>query len=74
LGRLANIIALRMIRALVRLGWTVDRVSGSHHVLVKTGHRPITVPVHRGHALKEPVARAILKQAGVVEDEFFDVY
>jgi predicted RNA binding protein YcfA (HicA-like mRNA interferase family) len=74
LGRLANIVALRMIRALVRLGWTVDRVSGSHHVLLKAGHRPVTVPVHRGRALKEPVARAILKQASVSEDEFFDVY
>jgi predicted RNA binding protein YcfA (HicA-like mRNA interferase family) len=74
LGRLANIVALRMIRALVRLGWTVDRVAGSHHVLVKPGYRPITVPVHRGRAMKEPIVRAILKQAGVSEDEFFDVY
>jgi predicted RNA binding protein YcfA (HicA-like mRNA interferase family) len=74
LGRLANIIALRMIRALVRLGWTLDRTSGSHHVLVKDGHRPLTIPVHQGRALKEPLARAILKQAGVSEDEFFDAY
>jgi hypothetical protein len=43
-----------MIRALIRLGWTLDR----------TGGRP----------LKEPLARAILKQAGVSEDEFFDAY
>jgi hypothetical protein len=46
LGRLANIIALRMIKALIRLG------------------RP----------LKEPLARAILKQGDVSEDEFFDAY
>jgi predicted RNA binding protein YcfA (HicA-like mRNA interferase family) len=74
LGRLASIVALRMIRALGRLGWTLDRVAGSHHVLVKEGHRPLTIPVHRGRPLKEPLARAILKQAGVTEDEFFDVY
>jgi hypothetical protein len=41
--------------------------AGSHHVLVKPGNRPITVPVHRGRAMKEPIARAILKQAGVSE-------
>jgi predicted RNA binding protein YcfA (HicA-like mRNA interferase family) len=55
-------------------GWTVDRQSGSHVVLAKPGRSPVTVPVHRGKTLKEGTARAILKQAGVSEDEFFDVY
>jgi len=54
---------------------TIDRASGtSHHVLTKPGHRPITVPVKKGRTLKEGTARAILRQAGVTEDEFFDVY
>jgi hypothetical protein len=30
--------------------------------------------MHRGRTLKEGTARAILKQAGVSEEEFFDVY
>jgi predicted RNA binding protein YcfA (HicA-like mRNA interferase family) len=63
-----------MIKALVRLGWTVVRVSGSHHILSKAGHPPVTVPVKKGATLKEGTARSILKQAGVGEDEFFDVY
>ena len=72
---MARIVALRMIRALVRLGWSVDRASGtSHHVLTKEGYRPITVPVKKGRTLKEGTARAILRQAGVSEVEFFDVY
>ena len=75
MGRMASIVALRMIRALVRLGWSVDRASGtSHHVLTKEGYRPITVPVKKGRTLKEGTARAILRQAGVLEEEFFDVY
>jgi predicted RNA binding protein YcfA (HicA-like mRNA interferase family) len=38
-GRMASIVAFRMIKALVRLGWSVDRASGtSHHVLTKPGH------------------------------------
>jgi len=28
-----------MIKALVRLGWTVARVSGSHHILTQAGIR-----------------------------------
>jgi len=71
---MASIQAARMIRALVRLGWTVAWTSGSHHVLTNPGHPRITVPVHRGKTLKEGLARGILKDAGVTEDEFFDAY
>jgi predicted RNA binding protein YcfA (HicA-like mRNA interferase family) len=38
------------------------------------GAAPFIVPVHRGKALKEGLARGILKDAGVSEDEFFQVY
>jgi predicted RNA binding protein YcfA (HicA-like mRNA interferase family) len=71
---MASIQALRMIKALVRLGWTVARASGSHHVLAKPGFPRLVIPVHRGKPLKEGLARGILKDAGVSEDEFFDVY
>ncbi len=72
---MASIVALRMIKALVRLGWSLDRASGtSHHVLTRPGHRPITIPVKKGRTLKEGTARAILRQASISEDEFFDVY
>jgi predicted RNA binding protein YcfA (HicA-like mRNA interferase family) len=64
-----------MIKALVRLGWSVGRASGtSHHVLTRTGYRPITNPVKKGRTLKEGTACAILRQAAVSEEEFFDVY
>jgi predicted RNA binding protein YcfA (HicA-like mRNA interferase family) len=71
---MASLVAARVVRALVRLGWTVDRQAGSHVVLIKAGRNPVTVPVHKGKPLKEGTARSILKQAGVSEDEFFDAY
>jgi predicted RNA binding protein YcfA (HicA-like mRNA interferase family) len=71
MGRMAQIVAARMIRALLRLGWVRDRQKGSHVVLTKGG-RCVTVPLHP--VLKEGTARAILKQAGVAEDEFFAEY
>jgi predicted RNA binding protein YcfA (HicA-like mRNA interferase family) len=43
-------------------------------VLTKQGRPPIAVPVKKGRTLKEGTARAILRQAGVSEDEFFDAY
>ncbi len=74
MGRMAQLSAARLVRALGRLGWVVDRQSGSHVVLIKSGRPPVTVPMHRGTTLKEGTARAILKQAGVSEEELFRVY
>ena len=74
MGRMASLVAARVVRAFVRLGWFVNRQAGSHVVLVKSGKNPVTVPMHKGKTLKEGTARAILKQAGVSEDEFFRVY
>lgn len=74
MGRMASINPVRMVRALLRLGWTPVRVAGSHYVLKKQGHPPVTVPVHRGRSLKEGTARAILEHAGIGEQEFFDEY
>jgi predicted RNA binding protein YcfA (HicA-like mRNA interferase family) len=71
MGRMAQLVAARLIRALLRLGWLKVRQKGSHVVLTKDG-RVLTVPVHP--VLKEGTARAILTQAGVTEDEFFAEY
>lgn len=74
MGRMAQIVAARLVRALVRLGWTLDRQTGSHAVLTKVGRNPVTVPMHKGRTLKEGTARSILKQAGITEDELFGTY
>lgn len=43
-------------------GWTVDRINGSHFIMVK-GNQTIVVPVHRNQAMKPGLLNAILKQA-----------
>ena len=74
MGRLAQLTGERLVRALVKLGWTVKRQSGSHVVLGHQRRGSVTVPVHRGKTLKEGTARGILKGAGVSEEELFEVY
>lgn len=69
MGRMASVQALRMTKALTRLGWTLARVAGSHHILTRTGHPSVTIPVRKGATLKEGTARSILRQAGIGEDE-----
>ena len=73
MGRMSSIAAARLVKAMGRLGWAVDRTE-RHWILEEPGHRPVSVPMHRGHSLKPGTARAILKACGVSEDEFFAVY
>jgi predicted RNA binding protein YcfA (HicA-like mRNA interferase family) len=44
-------------------GWTLDRISGSHHIFRKAGERPIVIPVH-GHKVKHVYDREVRKRLG----------
>ncbi|HLF18414.1 MAG TPA: type II toxin-antitoxin system HicA family toxin [Candidatus Omnitrophota bacterium] len=54
-----------LIRILTDHGWKLDRIKGSHHILVKEGARSIPVPVHGSKDLPPGLVHAVLKQAGV---------
>lgn len=71
-GRLPVVTGQRVVKALVRGGFVVDRVVGSHHVLIKPDDptRTVTVPVHAGRDLKPGTMRAIIRQAGLSVEEF----
>jgi predicted RNA binding protein YcfA (HicA-like mRNA interferase family) len=71
-GRLPTLSGRRVLRALAAAGFTIDRVVGSHHVLVFPGDpaRTVTVPVHGGKDLKPGTLRSIIRQAGLTVDEF----
>ncbi len=45
--------------------WILDRISGSHHIMVKEGRRAIPVPVHGKTDLPKGLTNAIMKQAGL---------
>lgn len=59
----------RLVKALERAGFTVTRVSGSHHRLRHPSGRSTTVPVHPGKDVPKGTLRAILQDTGLtVED------
>lgn len=61
-----------VVRALKRAGFVVDRIVGSHHVLVYPSDptRTVTVSVHAGRDLKPGTLRAIIRQTGFSVEEF----
>lgn len=55
-----------LVAILRRHGWEVDRIRGSHHVLVKPGRPEIlTVPVHGNTPLKPGLLLALLRVSGL---------
>ena len=55
-------------RLLESQGWTLARISGSHHIFTKPGELPISIPVHRGK-VKAVYARKVEKICRGEEDE-----
>lgn len=48
-------------------GWQLDRISGSHHIMIREGFRSVPVPIHGKSDLPKGLINAILKQAGIKE-------
>lgn len=52
-----------LLKLLQNNGWNLDRVHGSHYILVKDKHT-LSVPVH-GKDMKKGLELALLKKAGL---------
>ncbi len=67
--------ARQVLAALRRAGFVLDRVTGSHHVLVNTrdARRAVTVPFHGARSLKPGTLRNIIRQARMTVEEFHDL-
>jgi predicted RNA binding protein YcfA (HicA-like mRNA interferase family) len=63
-----------VIRALKRAGFVEDRQKGSHLILIHPERNARTVvPIHAGRTIKEPLLRAIVRDANLTIDEFIEL-
>lgn len=51
-----------LLKLLLKNGWSIARINGSHYRLEKDVFLPITLPIH-GKDMKKGLEIAILKQA-----------
>ena len=71
MATLPSLTARKVVRALKRAGFVEDRQRGSHLVLIHPETKARTVvPVHPGRTIKEPLLRAIIRDANLSVDEF----
>lgn len=67
--KLPAIKPAQLIRALKRKGWELDRVRGSHYILIHPEQqRAVPVPYHN-RDLKPGTLAGILRSTGVSRDE-----
>ena len=71
MAKLPSLSARKVIRALKHAGFIEDRQKGSHLILIHPASKVRTVvPVHTGRTIKEPLLRAIIRDASLTVDEF----
>jgi predicted RNA binding protein YcfA (HicA-like mRNA interferase family) len=70
--KLPRIKALELIAALLRAGFVVKRIKGSHHILSHPDGRSTVVPVHRGDTLGAGLLSKILRDCEMTVDELLD--
>jgi predicted RNA binding protein YcfA (HicA-like mRNA interferase family) len=74
MAKIPSLTARKVIRALKRAGFVEDRQKGSHLVLIHPGTKARTVvPVHHGQTIKEPLLRAIVRDANLSVVEFIEL-
>ncbi|MFQ7234847.1 MAG: type II toxin-antitoxin system HicA family toxin [Enterococcus hulanensis] len=52
-----------MLKLAKKHGWLMVRINGSHHIMIKEGHLPDSIPVHNKD-LKIGTEQKILKDLG----------
>lgn len=73
MSELPSVTGKRAIGAFENNGFTVARVSGSHHIMKKPGHRYVlSVPLHGNTQLKKGLLRALINAAGKTVEQFLD--
>ena len=75
MSSLHNLKPDRVIKAFERAGWTSRGQKGSHVKLTKQGNINIlSIPVHKGKAIKQGLLRDQIAKAGLTVEEFLKFY
>jgi predicted RNA binding protein YcfA (HicA-like mRNA interferase family) len=69
MARLPRIRGRQLISALQKLGFEVQRIKGSHHLLQHPDGRRTVVPVHAGETIGPGLLAKILKDVELTREE-----
>ena len=65
-----SISGKKLSKIVEKQGWTLKKVTGSHHIYQKSGvNKILSIPVHRNKDLKIGTLKALMKIAGLTEED-----
>ena len=70
---LPSVTGKEAIAAFEKVGFSVVRISGAHHIMKRPGHRfLLSVPVHGNKPLKKGTIRGLISAAGMTVAQFIE--
>ena len=61
----------KIINVFKKDGWTLDRIEGSHHILIREGTENILViPVHGNNPIKVGLLKGLIKDTSLTNEDF----
>ncbi|MDE2904829.1 MAG: type II toxin-antitoxin system HicA family toxin [Acidobacteriota bacterium] len=71
MSRLPVVSGDEFVRTVARIGFALDRMEGSHMILIGPTRRRLTVPRHG--ELGRGLLRALIRDAGLTREEFLEL-
>ena len=70
MSKLPALTGNQVITALQKIGFSVARIKGSHHILIHADGRRTVVPVHSGETIGIGLLSQILRDCQLTREEF----
>jgi predicted RNA binding protein YcfA (HicA-like mRNA interferase family) len=75
MAKLPRAQAEKHVRAFEQDGWAVARVTGSHYILTKEEcDYQLSIPCHKGKMVKVGLLKGLIRDAGLTNDEYLDLF
>ena len=69
--KLPSVNGREVVAAFEKLGFSVDRITDTHHIMKKPGFiYLLSVPVHKSKAMKRGTLRSLIRDAEITVEEF----
>lgn len=75
MSKLPTLTAQKIIKAIKKAGFYLDRSRGSHQTYLHPGkpNTMVVVPVHPGRDIGKGLLKSLIKDAGYTEKEFIEL-
>lgn len=72
--KIPRISGQEAIRAFQKVGFVVDRVRGSHHIMKRENHPfHLSIPVHPGKTVGTGLLKSQIENAGLTVEQFIEL-